>query len=89
MVGDADPGPGACAAGAGQRGVPGPTLASVHQTPPEFQAEAAAIPLARPGSPEAVASAVLWLTQAEMVTGQMIAVDGGQHLAWRTPDILE
>ena len=68
---------------------PGPTLASVHQTPPEFQAEAAAIPLARPGSPEAVASAVLWLTQAEMVTGQMIAVDGGQHLAWRTPDILE
>ncbi|QYF87503.1 SDR family oxidoreductase [Brevundimonas sp. PAMC22021] len=68
---------------------PGPTLASVHQTSAEFEAEAAAIPLARPGSPEAVAQAVLWLTQAEMVTGQMIAVDGGQHLAWRTPDILE
>lgn len=68
---------------------PGPTLASVHQTPAEFEAEAGAVPLARAGSPEAVAEAVLWLTQAEMVTGQMIAVDGGQHLAWRTPDILE
>ena len=39
--------------------------------------------------PEAVAQAVLWLIDARMVTGQMIAVDGGQHLAWRTPDIQE
>ncbi len=23
------------------------------------------------------------------VTGQMIAVDGGQHIGWRTPDIIE
>lgn len=66
---------------------PGPTLASIHQTPEEFAAEAAATPLQRPGSPQAVASAVLWLVEAEMVTGQMIAVDGGQHLAWQTPDI--
>jgi hypothetical protein len=36
-----------------------------------------------------VASAVRWLVDAELVTGQMIAVDGGQHLAWRTPDIVE
>lgn len=67
---------------------PGPTLASTHQTPEEFAAEAAATPLQRPGSPQAVASAVRWLVEAEMVTGQMIAVDGGQHLAWQTPDIL-
>ena len=45
--------------------------------------------LETPGSPEAVAEAVLWLIDARMVTGQMIAVDGGQHLAWRTPDIQE
>jgi NAD(P)-dependent dehydrogenase (short-subunit alcohol dehydrogenase family) len=68
---------------------PGPTLASVHQTAQEFQAEAAGTLLGRAGSPEAVAAAVLWLIDAEMVTGQMIAVDGGQHLAWRTPDIVE
>ena len=38
---------------------------------------------------EAVASAVRWLVDAGLVTGQMIAVDGGQHLGWRTPDIVE
>ncbi|WP_313454075.1 SDR family oxidoreductase [Brevundimonas sp.] len=68
---------------------PGPTLPSIHQTPEEFAAEATGTLLERPGSPEAVAEAVLWLIDARMVTGQMIAVDGGQHLAWRTPDILE
>lgn len=68
---------------------PGPTLPSVHQTPEEFAAEAAAVPLARRSTPEAVAAAVRWLVDAELVTGQMIAVDGGQHLAWKTPDILE
>lgn len=68
---------------------PGPTLPSIHQTPEEFAAEAAAVPLARRSTPEAVAGAVRWLVDAELVTGQMIAVDGGQHLAWKTPDILE
>ena len=68
---------------------PGPTLPSIHQTPEEFAAEAHATLLERPGSPEAVAEAVLWLIDARLVTGQMIAVDGGQHLAWRTPDIQE
>jgi NAD(P)-dependent dehydrogenase (short-subunit alcohol dehydrogenase family) len=68
---------------------PGPTLPSVHQTANEFEAEARATPLQRAGSPEAVAGAVRWLVDAEQVTGQMIAVDGGQHLAWRTPDIVE
>ncbi|MCS6622961.1 SDR family oxidoreductase [Roseibacterium beibuensis] len=68
---------------------PGPTLPSVHQTDEDFAAEAAATPLERAGSPEAVAAAVRWLVDAELVTGQMIAVDGGQHLAWKTPDIVE
>lgn len=68
---------------------PGPTLPSVHQSPADFDAEARATLLQRAGSPEAVAAAVRWLVDAELVTGQMIAVDGGQHLAWRTPDIVE
>jgi NAD(P)-dependent dehydrogenase (short-subunit alcohol dehydrogenase family) len=68
---------------------PGPTLPSIHQTPEEFAAEARGTLLQMPGSPQAVAEAVLWLIDARMVTGQMIAVDGGQHLAWRTPDIQE
>lgn len=68
---------------------PGPTLPSVHQAAGEFEAEAHATLLQRAGSPEAVADAVRWLVDAGQVTGQMIAVDGGQHLAWQTPDILE
>ena len=68
---------------------PGPTLPSVHQAPGEFEAEARATPLQRPASPGAVAEAVRWLVDAGQVTGQMIAVDGGQHLAWQTPDIVE
>jgi NAD(P)-dependent dehydrogenase (short-subunit alcohol dehydrogenase family) len=68
---------------------PGPTLPSVHQAAGEFEAEARATPLQRPGSPDAVAEAVRWLVDAQQVTGQMIAVDGGQHLAWKTPDIVE
>jgi len=67
---------------------PGPTLPSIHQTQADFDAEAHGTLLQTPGSPEAVAQAVLWLVDASMVTGQMIAVDGGQHLAWQTPDIL-
>ena len=68
---------------------PGPTLPSIHQTEADFAAEAAAVPLQTAASPEAVARTVLWLVDAGLVTGQMIAVDGGQHLAWQTPDIVE
>ncbi|HYE42255.1 MAG TPA: SDR family oxidoreductase [Caulobacteraceae bacterium] len=66
---------------------PGPTLPSVHQSPDDFAAEAANVPLHRRATPDEIAKAVLYLVDASSVTGQMIAVDGGQHLAWRTPDI--
>ena len=68
---------------------PGPTLASIHQSDAEFAAEQTAMPLGHGPSPEDIAEAVLYLVEARSVTGQMIAVDGGQHLAWQTPDIAE
>jgi NAD(P)-dependent dehydrogenase (short-subunit alcohol dehydrogenase family) len=68
---------------------PGPTLASIHQSEAQFAAEQAAMPLGHGPSPEDIAGAVVYLVDARSVTGQMIAVDGGQHLAWRTPDIAE
>lgn len=67
---------------------PGPTFGSVHQAPGEFEQEAAATPLGRIVSPEDIAGALRYLIDAPSVTGQMIAVDSGQHLAWRTPDII-
>ncbi len=67
---------------------PGPTLASVHQNAEIFAAEAAATPLGEAATPEHIAQALRYLIDAVSVTGQMIAVDGGQHLAWRTPDVL-
>ncbi|MHB8529651.1 MAG: SDR family oxidoreductase [Caulobacteraceae bacterium] len=67
---------------------PGPTLPSVHQSNEDFAAEAAAVPLGRGPAPEELGAALAYLLDASSVTGQMIAVDGGQHLAWKTPDIV-
>ncbi len=67
---------------------PGPTLPSIHQTAGEFEAEAHNVALQRRSSPDDVAGALRYLIDARQVTGQMIAVDGGQHLAWRTPDVI-
>jgi NAD(P)-dependent dehydrogenase (short-subunit alcohol dehydrogenase family) len=65
---------------------PGPTLPSPRQTPAQFAAQAAAVPLKRGPTPEDIAAAVVYLAQAKSVTGSVIAVDGGQHLAWRTAE---
>ncbi len=67
---------------------PGPTLANTYQAPDDFAAEARAIPLENPVDPRDIGQALRYLIDAISVTGQMIAVDGGQHLAWRTPDVL-
>ena len=65
---------------------PGPTLPSPRQSAEQFAAQAAAVPLQRGPTPEDIAAAVVYLAQAKSVTGTVIAVDGGQHLAWRTAD---
>jgi len=68
---------------------PGPTLPSIHQVPGEFEAEAAGTLLQQPVDPEEMGRALRYLIDAASVTGQMIAVDSGQHLGWRTPDIVQ
>ncbi len=65
---------------------PGPTLPSPRQTDAQFAKQAASLPLQKGPMPEEIAAAVLYLAQAKSVTGVTIAVDGGQHIAWRTPD---
>ena len=60
---------------------PGPTLQSIHQEPADFDAEVASTLLKRPSSPQQIGAALRYLIDAEAVTGQMIAVDSGQHLS--------
>ena len=51
-------------------------------TPPDAQAKfLASIPLGRAGVPDDVAAAVVWLTQpaSDWITGQTVAINGGQH----------
>jgi NAD(P)-dependent dehydrogenase (short-subunit alcohol dehydrogenase family) len=67
---------------------PGPTLPSVHQSGADFETEVRGVPLQRKVSPGDIAQALRYLIEASAVTGQMIAVDAGQHLAWKTPDIV-
>jgi len=65
---------------------PGPVLKSVHQTEAEFEAEVRSTLLRRGPTPEEVAAAVGFILAAPAMTGQMIALDGGQHLAWADMD---
>jgi len=68
---------------------PGPTLPSIHQSAEAFEAEAKNVLLQRRATPGEIAAALRFLIESPSVTGQMIAVDGGQHLAWQTPDIVD
>lgn len=67
---------------------PGPTLPNPAEGEEGFAREVAGTILGRSVTPEAIAEAVHWLIGARGVTGQMIAVDAGQHLAWQTPDMV-
>jgi NAD(P)-dependent dehydrogenase (short-subunit alcohol dehydrogenase family) len=67
---------------------PGPTLQGGRQSLDHFQRQRAATVLQRGSNPEDVTAAVRFFLESPGVTGQMIATDGGQHLAWETPDVL-
>ncbi len=67
---------------------PGPTLIGARQSDSHFARQRANTVLERGSNPEDITAALAYLLNAPAVTGQMIAVDGGQHLGWQTPDIL-
>jgi NAD(P)-dependent dehydrogenase (short-subunit alcohol dehydrogenase family) len=60
---------------------PGPVLKSIHQTDADFEAEKQSILLEPGPTMEEVASAVRFILSSPSMTGQMIALDGGQHLS--------
>lgn len=61
---------------------PGPVLPSSRQTEAQFRRQWSSLPLARQVQPREICDAVRFLLDAPSVTGQMVAVDAGQHLAW-------
>ena len=68
---------------------PGPSLKAERQSQENFDAHVKATLLQRPSAPEDIAGAVAYLLAAPAVTGQMIVVDSGQHLAWSSEKFFE
>lgn len=66
---------------------PGPTLANTRQQASDFEAQVDGVILKRGPDLSEFGAAIRYLWDARSVTGQMIALDGGQHLAWQTPDV--
>jgi NAD(P)-dependent dehydrogenase (short-subunit alcohol dehydrogenase family) len=64
---------------------PGPTLPSPRQSHEQFLQQCLSMPLRRGTAPEEVAAALRFILAAPAMTGQMIALDGGQHLGWAQP----
>ncbi|MGD1868085.1 MAG: SDR family oxidoreductase [Neomegalonema sp.] len=67
---------------------PGPTMANDRQTDDHFLRQRAATILQRGADASDICAALRYFIDARSVTGQMISVDGGQHLIWQTPDII-
>lgn len=67
---------------------PGPTLRGGRQSESHFERQRKATVLGRGADAGDITAALGFLLDAKAVTGQMIAIDGGQHLAWQTPDVL-
>lgn len=67
---------------------PGPTLQGHRQSKSHFDKQRAATILQRGANPADITAALGYFLDAPAVTGQMLAVDGGQHLGWKTPDVL-
>jgi NAD(P)-dependent dehydrogenase (short-subunit alcohol dehydrogenase family) len=65
---------------------PGPTLRNALQSEADFAEQCAAMPLGRGTSPAEICAAIRFILSSPALTGQMIALDGGQHLEWRTVD---
>ncbi|MDO6963719.1 SDR family oxidoreductase [Rhizobium alvei] len=68
---------------------PGPTFKSIRQTDADFQAQIDGLLLKSGPALEEFGRSIRFLFDTPSITGQMIAIDGGQHLAWQTPDVTE
>ncbi|MFP7674233.1 SDR family oxidoreductase [Marivita sp. S0852] len=67
---------------------PGPTLKGSRQSETHFARQRAGTVLERGANPTDITAALGYFLDAPAITGQLLCVDGGQHLAWQTPDVL-
>ena len=67
---------------------PGPTLIGSRQSPEHFKNQRENTVLQRGSNPSDITAALGYFLDAPAVTGQLLCIDGGQHLGWETPDVL-
>lgn len=67
---------------------PGPTLRGERQSEAHFAKQRAATILTRGTNPSDIVASLGFLLDCPAITGQLLAVDAGQHMAWKTPDIV-
>jgi len=63
---------------------PGPTLPHTRQNEEQFSRSVASLPLKTSATPDQIVSAIRYLLSTPSMTGQMLALDGGEHLQWQT-----
>ena len=68
---------------------PGPALPNIRMDEEDFAKQSRLTLLGRGTSPAEISAAVKFILSQPALTGQMIVLDGGQHLVWQTPDITE
>lgn len=68
---------------------PGPTLPNPRQAQAEFDKQASLVPLGHGATPDDIVAAARYILTARAMTGQTLMQDGGQHLAWQTPDVVK
>ncbi|MXQ08598.1 SDR family oxidoreductase [Alphaproteobacteria bacterium GH1-50] len=67
---------------------PGPTMQGARQSEEHFAKQRAATVMRRGAGPSDITHALGYFLDAPAVTGQLLCIDGGQHLGWKTPDVL-
>ena len=67
---------------------PGPTLMAERESPRHFARQRGTCVLGRGSDPEDIVAAMQFILTCKAFTGQMLAIDGGQHLIWQTPDLM-
>lgn len=61
---------------------PGPTIAPPHRPTDELVTARARLPLRRSADPDGIADGLMAILSLPSMTGQMLALDGGEHIGW-------